>query len=118
MHRNIEMPDGMLIAYDKFVASKCKPMSLRDHLNHMCLGIAGEAGELIDPIKKHTIYGKPLDKENVIEEIGDLLFYVQGIINELDLDYNQILQQNADKLNKRYKDGYSDKAAQERADKQ
>lgn len=118
MHRNIEMPDGMLVQYNEFVRSKCKPLASNEHLNHMCLGVAGEVGELIDPIKNHTIYGKDLDRANVIEEIGDLLFYVQGIINELDLDYNQILQSNADKLNKRYANGYSDQAAQARADKQ
>jgi len=44
------------------------------HLIHMVLGISGESGELLDAIKKHTIYHKPLDIGNVIEELGDIEF--------------------------------------------
>jgi len=49
------------------------------HLLHMSIGVSGEAGELIDAIKKYVIYRKPLDRENVIEELGDLEFYMEGL---------------------------------------
>lgn len=41
-------------------------------LLHMAVGVSGEAGELLDAIKKATIYNKPLDVENMIEELGDI----------------------------------------------
>jgi NTP pyrophosphatase (non-canonical NTP hydrolase) len=86
-------------------------------LIHMVMGIVGEAGELLDAIKKHTIYNKPLDVENIIEELGDLDFYAEGLRQILGLSRDEILAHNIAKLSKRYQDGYSDKAAQERADK-
>lgn len=49
------------------------------NLIHMAVGIAGEAGELLDQVKKATIYRKPLDRENVVEELGDLEFYMEGL---------------------------------------
>jgi NTP pyrophosphatase (non-canonical NTP hydrolase) len=88
------------------------------HLLHMILGVSGEAGELLDAIKKHVIYNKPLDFKNIIEELGDLEFYLTGLRDELQLDREIILEQNIEKLNKRYASGqFSDKEAKERADK-
>lgn len=87
------------------------------NLIHMVMGIGGETGELVDAIKKHTVYGRPLDIQNVIEELGDLEFYMEGLRQELGLSRKQILDANIVKLQKRYSDGYSDKAAHDRADK-
>ncbi len=88
------------------------------HLVHMVMGIAGEAGELVDAIKKAVIYQKPLDLENVIEELGDLEFYMAGLRQALHLSRTKTLQHNLNKLAVRYEQyEYSDLAAQERADK-
>lgn len=89
------------------------------HLSHMALGVSGEAGELVDAIKKHSIYGKPIDRENVVEELGDLEFYMEGIRDTLGITRDETIAHNQAKLAKRYASGgYSDKQAQERADKQ
>ena len=112
--------------YGDFVEKLCKKgkeivqqLTADDcNLIHMSMGVSGEAGELTDAIKKYTIYRKPLDLENVIEELGDLEFYMQGIRNALSLTRAEILRYNIDKLEKRYDQGsHSDKQAQERADK-
>lgn len=88
------------------------------HLMHMAIGISGEAGELLDAIKKQVIYRKPLDRENVLEELGDLEFYMEGIRQGLGITREQCLEANIAKLGKRYQGMiYSDGAAQERADK-
>ena len=88
------------------------------NLLHMAVGISGEAGELLDAIKKHVIYNKPLDIDNVIEELGDLEFYMEGLRQELGIYRVTTLLRNIEKLGTRYKDfNYSDQAAQERADK-
>ena len=107
-----------LIRYDQFVLQLFKADTAPGMLNHAVLGVAGEAGELVDAIKKHTIYGKPLDRANIIEELGDLRFYIQAMQNVLGITESEVLQANADKLSKRYRGlKYSDKAAIERADK-
>jgi NTP pyrophosphatase (non-canonical NTP hydrolase) len=87
-------------------------------LLHAALGICGEAGELADAIKRHVIYGKDLDLKNVIEELGDLRFYLQAVANLVKIPEHTILQENGNKLSERYKKlQYSDQAAIERADK-
>lgn len=88
------------------------------HLLHMVIGVVGEAGELIDAIKKHVIYNKELDIENVIEELGDIEFYMEGLRNGLNISRAQTLEANIAKLSVRYNGlCYSDQAAQDRADK-
>lgn len=88
------------------------------HNLHMAVGIAGEAGELLDAVKKAVIYRKPLDRENVIEELGDLEFYMQGLRAELGITREETLDANITKLSKRYHSlSYTDQHAQQRADK-
>jgi len=88
------------------------------NLTHMAIGISGEAGELLDAVKKKTIYQKPLDRDNIIEELGDLEFFMEGLRQELGITREQCLYHNIAKLSKRYeKLTYSNQAAQDRADK-
>lgn len=85
---------------------------------HMSVGIAGESGELLDAIKKWVIYNKPLDRENVIEELGDLEFYMEGLRQNIGVTRHETIAANINKLSVRYAGlKYSDRAAQERADK-
>lgn len=87
-------------------------------LIHAVLGISGEAGELLDAVKKHAVYNKELDRENVIEELGDLEFYMEQLRQRLGITRQETLDANIAKLAKRYAGlNYSDKAAQDRADK-
>lgn len=92
------------------------------HRLHMAVGIAGEAGELLDAIKKVAIYQKEIDRDNVIEELGDLEFYMEGLRASLGITREQTIEANMYKLahgkNARYSEGYSNTAAQVRADKQ
>jgi len=85
---------------------------------HMALGICGEAGELADAVKKWAIYLKDLDRENVVEELGDLEFYMEHIRQLIGITREETIQYNIQKLGKRYEGHiYSDQQAQDRADK-
>lgn len=87
-------------------------------LLHMAVGISGEAGELLDAIKKHIYYDKPLDYVNVVEELGDLEFYMQGLRSRLGITRDATLTENMSKLGRRYPNfQYNNQAAQDRADK-
>lgn len=86
---------------------------------HMATGISGEAGELLDAIKKKAVYFKELDFENVVEELGDLEFYLEGMRQILGVTRGECLRANIAKLSKRYTGlKYTDQAAIERKDKQ
>jgi NTP pyrophosphatase (non-canonical NTP hydrolase) len=87
------------------------------HLWHMASALCGEAGEVFDAIKKFVIYEKTLDINNVIEELGDIEFYLEGIRASLGITRLETLANNVLKLDQRYGEGYSNSAAQERADK-
>lgn len=87
------------------------------NLIHGIMGLSGEVGELLDTIKKHVIYKKELDYENVVEELGDIEFYLEQLRQEFDIDRDETLESNIIKLNKRYPTGYSNQLAQDRLDK-
>lgn len=113
---NIE--DLIKYEYPEFVDSRTKELdSTTQNMLHMAVGISGEAGELLDAIKKIWVYNKEPDWQNIAEELGDLLFYIQGMANILGYDFATLMEQNMEKLKKRYPTGYSDAAAQARADK-
>jgi len=87
-------------------------------LLHMAVGVNGEAGELLDAVKKHVIYQKALDVDNVVEELGDLEFYMQGLRDNLGISREEVIQHNVDKLSVRYGKGtYSNVQAIKREDK-
>lgn len=113
-------------AYKSMVLAKAKPgqdivselTPDQAHQLHMAVGVSGEAGELLDAVKKATIYQKPLDRANVIEELGDLEFYMEGLRASLGITREETLRHNMSKLGKRYGSGqYSNEEAQARADK-
>lgn len=88
---------------------------------HMAVGVSGEAGELLDAVKKLAIYNKPMDdaiRANIIEELGDLEFYMEGLRQTFSIDRRDTLNANKAKLAIRYqKLEYSNEAAELRADK-
>jgi len=111
-------PSTEVVRYDDFVRGLIKPQTEQLMKLHCALGVAGEAGELADNIKRECIYGKAPDRANVIEELGDIMWYVQATMNLYGILPGEVFQGNADKLSKRYVElKYSDKAAIERADK-
>jgi len=71
--------------------------SFKNNLVHMALGITGEAGEVADVIKKHYAYGKTLDVQHLVEEVGDIMFYLNGLLAEVDVEWaDPDLRFNAD----------------------
>ena len=84
---------------------------------HMATGIAGEAGELLDAVKKYAIYDRSVDLENIVEELGDLEFYMQGLRVRLGITREEVLEANIRKLRVRYGKTYSNEAAAARLDK-
>lgn len=87
------------------------------NLLHAALGMSGEAGELVDIVKKSFIYNKPLDKNHAKEEIGDCLWYIALACRTLGVSFDELMYDNISKLSRRYPDRYTDEHAVARADK-
>ena len=89
------------------------------HLLHMASKLCSEAGEIMDAIGKHIYYEKDLDLENILEELGDIEYYLEGLRQGVKISRDSALKHNIKKLSIRYKGfKYSNKAAIKRADKQ
>jgi NTP pyrophosphatase (non-canonical NTP hydrolase) len=71
------------------------------------LGLAGEAGEFANMVKKLTAHGHDIDKETLAEELGDVIWYVAEAASALGIRMGEIGQQNIDKLRQRYPEGFS-----------
>lgn len=115
-----------MITHSELVTALVKPADqIADNMTadeadliHAIMGISGESGELLDAIKKHVIYKKALDRDNVVEELGDMEFYMEQLRQRLDISRQETIEHNIIKLSERYASlSYSDQAAQERADK-
>lgn len=76
-------------------------------IEHGIMGIVTEAGELMDAIKKSKIYGKPLDRVNLVEEAGDVMWYLAILADELGVTFEEIWDKNIQKLQKRYPEKYT-----------
>jgi NTP pyrophosphatase (non-canonical NTP hydrolase) len=117
--QRLELDHGMMVSFLKKPGADIIASLTPEKMDmlHMAVGISGEAGELLDAVKKAAVYNKPIDRENVIEELGDLEFYMEGLRQTLNITREETLGHNIKKLSVRYNGGYSDAAAQARADK-
>lgn len=75
-------------------------------LQNAALGLAGEAGEFADLIKKVSFQGHMLDERHLAEEVGDILWYCALAASALGRDLGDIAQENVDKLRRRYPAGF------------
>lgn len=80
-------------------------------LLHAAMGMATEAGEFLDMVKKHVFYGKSLDFKNGKEELGDQLWYIALGISVLKENFDAILTGNIEKLRKRYPEKFDENHA-------
>jgi NTP pyrophosphatase (non-canonical NTP hydrolase) len=85
-----------------------KKLDFKSRLAAAGLGAVGEAGEIAEHIKKHIAHGHELDREKLIKEIGDELWYLAELASLLDVDLATIATKNIEKLKKRYPDGFSE----------
>jgi NTP pyrophosphatase (non-canonical NTP hydrolase) len=80
------------------------------------LGLAGEAGEVADLLKKHLGHGHPLDIDKLRGELGDVLWYIAALCSLYNITLDSVAAANVAKLRARYPDGFSHEASRTRAD--
>lgn len=81
----------------------------RGLLLNAVMGLNGEAGEVIDHVKKVCFQGHELDRAHLVEELGDVAWYLAVCAEALGVTLEEVLQANIDKLKARYPEGF-DKA--------
>lgn len=86
----------------------------KERLLHAGIGLATESGEFLDALKKSVFYGKELDRVNLKEELGDILWYMAIAMDALGTDFETEMEKNIKKLKARYGERFSKEAAENR----
>lgn len=104
--------------YQMMATRTAKAETMEQGLFHASLGLAEEAGELCGAVKKHLIYGQKADIDNIIEELGDIAWYLAYFSEKVGVSLETVLRLNIEKLEKRYPEKYTDELAALRLDKE
>lgn len=78
----------------------------REKLCLGALGLGGESGEVIDLIKKALFQGHELDSNTLLDEVGDVLWYLTVICDVFGYNLEAAMIRNVYKLRERYPDGF------------
>ena len=71
------------------------------------MGLSAEAGEATDLVKKHLFQGHGMDKKEMIDELGDIAWYLAEAAYALGIGLDDVFKANIEKLKKRFPDGFS-----------
>ena len=78
------------------------------------LGLAGEAGEFANMVKKLAAHGHSIPLDKLADELGDVLWYLAEATTTCGLSLEKLAQQNVEKLRKRYPEGFSEERSRNR----
>lgn len=81
--------------------------TVNNRILHGAIGIGTEAGKVLDAVKKSMFYGRALNTENILEELGDLLWYMGLIAGEIGVTFEQLMDRNIAKLRARYPEQFT-----------
>lgn len=102
--RQVRLIDEYQAMAERFVNHA---LSERDLLSSAAMGVAGEAGEVADAVKKVLYHGHPLNRFELEKELGDVLWYVALCCTVLGVPMSEVAATNIRKLSARYPDGFS-----------
>lgn len=103
--------------YERWALSKARCDTDAAHLINAALGLAGESGEFADLVKKTLFHEHRPDAARMLDELGDVLWYVALACSALSSSMDAALRQNMEKLNARYPDGFDAQRSRERRQK-
>lgn len=92
--------------YVKGIAARNRTELVAESFLHAAVGLAGESGELLDKVKKVFWQRHPMNSkffDDACLELGDILFYLQFMCNNLGVSLDEVRDGNVAKLSKRYK---------------
>lgn len=85
-----------IIEYVPLAVRTEKPLKTHQRMEHSCMGLITETGEVVTELKRMAIYGKPLDAErkaNIAEEIGDVMWYIAIMLDTIEADLESVRMQ-------------------------
>ena len=95
--------------YQQGAIRTAAPRDKRNELLHLVLGLVGESGEIAEKFKKwvrdQDSDESRLDREDIVKELGDVLWYIAALADYLDLSLDDIATTNLAKLASRQSRG-------------
>ena len=103
-----------LLEYQRLAQRTSNTKTSSEKIENGLMGLNGEAGECIDILKKYRFQGHDLDRNKLLDELGDVLWYVAETASGLEMTLEDIAWHNIEKLKKRYPDGFDSERSQHR----
>lgn len=104
----------LLIEYEKFVEGRLSNSAKNNKLLAGALGLVGESGEVADEVKKVILQDHELSKFKILDEAGDILFYLIVLIHSQGFTLKDVILYNVNKLVKRYPKGFNSSRSKNR----
>lgn len=83
---------------------------------YCAIGLAGEASEILEYLKKTVFHHHEQDDSKLRKEIGDVCWYVAALCSTLGFDLSDVMTENIEKLRVRYPDGFKPEDSVKRVD--
>lgn len=97
-----------MASYQREAVRTAKPLEdFDDKVYRGILGLVGEAGELADYWKKVKFQGHELDRAAMYNEMGDILWYLSVLAEDLGISLEEVALDNIGKLRERFPDGFN-----------
>jgi NTP pyrophosphatase (non-canonical NTP hydrolase) len=82
-------------------------LSERDRRMDAASGLAEESGEVLGLVRKHLMQGKPLDRQQLVHELGDALWCLAAVASDAGITLSEVAAANVAKLRARHPDGFT-----------
>ncbi len=102
--------------YERLAQRTAAERTMEQRLIHAQMGLSSEAGEVSEHLKHHLFHGHPLDRDHLIKELGDLMWYLAEAAVGLGVPMEEIAKRNIEKLKGRYPEGFSTERSMNRGD--
>lgn len=114
---NVEDASSIISLYPLLVEkTRRSDLSVDEQMKNASMGLAGEAGEAVDIIKKYAYQGHELEVEELLDELGDVIYYLYWLCILFQIDFSEICFNNMNKLTKRYPNGFEEERSINRAE--
>ena len=103
-----------LIEYQQLAQRTSSHQLSSSKIENGILGLCGESGECADLYKKYLYQGHAFDREAMLAELGDVLWYCAELAAGLGITLEDVAWENVENLRKRYPDGFDTRRSVER----
>jgi NTP pyrophosphatase (non-canonical NTP hydrolase) len=76
-------------------------------LDYASMGLVTESAKVLDIIKKSKKSLAALDKDKLKEELGDLLWYMNLTLDELNISFDELMESSLAKIDRKHPEGDS-----------